>query len=296
MFDVNSFSAKLCYSLGNKMFENFFENFLSNLRDRLSGGYLAISIIDMVVTAFLLYLIFAFLKKNNSTRLIKYILIFIIIAPVFTLFEFSILGAVFSQWALIALILVLVVFPQELRRGIYRIASPPDAEMVFESGIPERELRSACDSIVKAVLNMAKKNTGALIVICPDDIPVHLVENGTKLGAKISSGLIESIFNTQSPLHDGAMFIKHTRVLSAGCFLPLSQSINIDRELGTRHRAAIGVSETYNVFCITVSEETGVISTAQSGELIRYYDSAMLTDKLEQVFGLKVVSTKRRRK
>ncbi|MCL2861167.1 MAG: diadenylate cyclase [Firmicutes bacterium] len=278
------------------MFENFFYTFANNLRNRLSGGYLVVSIIDMVVTALLLYLVFAFLKKNNSTRLIKFILLFVIVALVFTLFNFSVLGAVFSQWAIIALILVLVVFPQEMRRGIYRLASPPDEEMVFESGIPERELRSACEAIVKATLNMAKKNTGALIVICPDDIPMHLAENGTRLGAKISSGLIESIFNTQSPLHDGAMFIKHTKILSAGCFLPLSQSSTLDKELGTRHRAAIGVSESYNVFCITVSEETGVISTAQGGELIRYYDSAMLTDKLEQVFGLKVVATRKRRK
>ena len=102
--------------------------------------------------------------------------------------------------------------------------------------------------------------------------------------------MLESIFNTKAPLHDGAVLVRGNRIMAAGCFLPLTQSLEVDKELGTRHRAAIGVSETNNVLTIIVSEETGVISVAYRGELKRYFDSEMLTDTLQEFYGLKAIA------
>jgi diadenylate cyclase len=146
---------------------------------------------------------------------------------------------------------------------------------------------------------MSKKNTGALIIIAPENIPEQIVESGTHLDAVLSNQLIECIFNNKAPLHDGAVFIRGNKILAAGCFLPLTQNTELDKELGTRHRAAIGETEQYNNhLAIIVSEETGVISVAKAGEILRYYDSVMLTDVLEQTYGLKagISRNKKRRK
>ena len=156
-------------------------------------------------------------------------------------------------------------------------------------------LHAAIGDIVHAAQNMSKKNVGALIIISTKSMPEHILDSGTNLDAELSCALLESIFNTKAPLHDGAVFVRGNRIVAAGCFLPLSQSTTIDKELGTRHRAAIGVTENYNVTAIIVSEETGVISVAQRGEIERYYDSQMLTEKLEQVYGLKATPSQEAR-
>jgi diadenylate cyclase len=189
-------------------------------------------------------------------------------------------------------------FPQELRRAVYRMASPKDARENFSTSYDcsDEELSEAVAEIVHAVQNMAKKNVGALIVVAPDAVPTHILDSGTELNSHLSSALLECLFNTRAPLHDGAVFIRGNKILAAGCFLPLSQNIDIDRELGTRHRAAIGITENYNVVSVIVSEETGVISTASNGEIIRYYDSSMLTDLLEQVYGLKARSRAKKKR
>ena len=153
-----------------------------------------------------------------------------------------------------------------------KIASPRDTHEAYTTAydVSDEQLHAAINDIVRAAQNMSKKNVGALIVISTQNMPEHIIDSGTKLDAVLSCALLESIFNTKAPLHDGAV----------------SQSNSIDKELGTRHRAGIGVSENYNVLTIIVSEETGVISIAQGGELTRYFDSKMHTDKHEQTNGL----------
>ena len=182
--------------------------------------------------------------------------------------------------------------PQELRRTMWKLASKTGSETFnVEYDCTEEELREAVSEIVKAVLNMSKDNVGALIVITTQSVPQHILDSGTELGAKLSQPLIECLFNTGADLHDGAVFIHGDKILAAGCFLPLSQNQSLPKELGTRHRAALGVSEQYAVLTIVVSEETGVISVARDGKLDRYYDAVMLTDVIEQVYGLKATQT-----
>ena len=248
---------------------------------------------DFVLTALLLYAIFAFLKKNNASRLILYVSIIAVAAVVLSsdTLGLPVIGRIMGSALIIVCLVVAVMFPQELRRGLWKISSHRDMKATFTThyDCSDEELHTAIDCIVRAAQNMAKKNVGALIVIAPTSVPNHILESGTALDSKLSSQLLECLFNTKAPLHDGAVFIRGNRIMAAGCFLPLTQSTSLDKELGTRHRAGIGITENLDVLTIIVSEETGVISVAQGGELQRYYDAAMLTDTLEQVYGLKAV-------
>lgn len=270
-----------------------------NIKYQLANNFAA-SIIDIILYAVLLYFLFVFLKNNHATRLIKYMAIFLIAASIFSAgsLGFHLLSQVFSYAIVLLLIVVSVLFPQEVRRGLWKIASPKEMQEAFNTvyDCKEDELLDAISDIVRAVQNMAKKDIGALIVIAPEDIPMQILESGTSMDAKISCPLIECLFNTKAPLHDGAVFIRGNRILAAGCFLPLTQNSNLDKELGTRHRAGVGVTENHNVLTIIVSEETGVISVAIDGVLTRYYDSEMLTSKLKQVYGLNAIEGSGKRK
>ena len=252
------------------------------------------SVVDVVLFAILLYALYAFLQKTDAVRLYKYLMIFLAVGVVLTspMVGLHLMSRTMEYAFIIVIIGIAALFPQETRRGFWKISSPPDMQQGFNTtyDCTDEELKTAIDDIVRASLNMAKKNVGALIIITPDHISNHIKESGTMLDARVSGGLIESIFVTKGPLHDGAVLIRGNRIMAAGCFLPLTQSLEVDKELGTRHRAGIGVSETNNVLTIIVSEETGVISTAYRGELTRYYDSEMLTDKLSEFYGLKSIA------
>ncbi len=136
------------------------------------------------------------------------------------------------------------------------------------------------EEIIKAVQNMSKSDIGAIIVLSNDNIAESTLNSGVSINAEISSQLIESIFLPKTPLHDGALIINGKRIQSAGCFLPVSQEINLSKDLGSRHRAGIGLTETVNVTAIIVSEETGIISIAKGGKIARYADTNALRDAL----------------
>lgn len=274
--------------------------FLTDIYDKMVAKPWACAI-DIVLAALLIYGMIVFLKKNNAGKLIGFILVFIAASIVLSseLVGLSVLGSVMRYGIIIIAIVIVFVFPAETKRGLLKLASPRDTHEQYTTAydVSDEELHAAIDGIVRATQNMSKKNVGALIIISNQTLPEHIIDSGTKLDAVLSCALLESIFNTKAPLHDGAVFVRGNRIVAAGCFLPLSQSNAIDKELGTRHRAGIGVSENYNVLTIIVSEETGVISIAQQGELTRYFDSQMLTDKLEQTYGLQATpeSTRKHR-
>ncbi|MDE7107819.1 MAG: diadenylate cyclase CdaA, partial [Clostridiales bacterium] len=244
----------------------------------------------IVLAALLIYGMIVFLKKNNAGKLIAFVLVFVAAGIVLSseFMDLPVVGSVMRYGIIIVVVVIVFVFPAETKRGLLKLASPRDTHEQYSTAydVSDEELHAAINDIVRAAQNMSKKNVGALIIISTQNLPEHIIDSGTKLDAVLSCALLESIFNTKAPLHDGAVFVRGNRIVAAGCFLPLSQSNAIDKELGTRHRAGIGVSENYNVLTIIVSEETGVISIAQHGELTRYFDSQMLTDKLEQTYGL----------
>lgn len=256
------------------------------------------STLDIAMFMLLVFCIFRFLAKNNASLLLRFIIPLVIIAIICTskLLDFPVMGYIFSNIIIILIIAVLIMFPQELRRYMWKLASPNETESFSaDYDCSEEDLRRAVVDIVKAVLNMSKNNEGALIVVATQNMPEHIIDSGTRLDAVLSQHLIECLFNTKANLHDGAVFIHGNRLVAAGCFLPLTQSGGLPKELGTRHRAAMGVSEQYPVMVIVVSEETGVISVFKKGQMERYFDGEMLSEELLQEFGLKAVPSKKKK-
>ncbi len=257
--------------------------------------------IDILIVGALLYCLFYLLKKQNAQGVIKYLLIGLLVSLGIVVFsdKLPVSGRIITVIGLSFIILVFILFGTEIRRIMWKLSGTKDKDLVAFSSkydCSEEDLRAAVAEIVKALQNMSKRNTGALLVFPHNEMPSQVIESGIRLSSIISSELLESIFITKGPLHDGAVVISGNKILAAGCFLPLSQDLNLPKELGTRHRAAIGASESFNVTSIMVSEETGIISVARHGQLSRYYDSVMLSEVLEQVFGLKANSNGKKRR
>jgi len=251
--------------------------------------------LEVILVAFIIYGVLLFLKSTSSLRLLKFLAVLVIASIFFSasIFKenFVILPILLNNFLLFVIIAILLLFPNELRRGIWKLSSPKSASNAYSmaKGTNEQDLRKVVAEAVRSLQNMAKKNIGALLVVVPDNsIGGHILESGTALDAKLTGALIESIFITKGPLHDGAVIVRGDKILAAGCFLPLTQNQNIAKTFGTRHRAAIGVTENSNAISIICSEETGVISVAKDGVLKSYYDGNMLQDVLEQILGLKV--------
>ena len=181
----------------------------------------------------------------------------------------------------------LVLFSQDFHRDIFRLSLRRSAggESSFDE-YGRDDLSESVAEIVKACLRLSKTDTGALIIVC-DDLSDTILDSGTKVNAEISAELLETLFFPKTPLHDGAVIITDNKVMSAGCYLPLTQAHNLPREFGTRHRAAIGVSEAFpGLTAIVVSEETGIISAVHDGKIKRYLDANQLKAILECAMNL----------
>jgi len=259
-----------------------------------------IILIDVVIASLVIYGALLFLKRHSLLRLLKYAIPLIIASAIVAAYrEYIPLSGFLVPVLLVVVMAIFVVgFINESKRGLLRMASPKKEAAHYNSGFrcSDAELATCVSELVKGIMALSKNNVGALIILQQGTIPSHIVDSGTRLDAIATSALIESIFNTRSPLHDGAVVVEDNRVMAAGCFLPLSQSLNLPRELGTRHRAGIGITENAKVVSLIVSEETGVISIAKNGAITRYYDVKMLTQELEQFYGLKAVATEQRKR
>ncbi|MBR1746926.1 MAG: DNA integrity scanning protein DisA nucleotide-binding domain protein [Clostridia bacterium] len=150
----------------------------------------------------------------------------------------------------------------------------------------DEDIQNAIDEIVKACQTMSKARTGALILIVPTKLEDQIKNSGVEIGGKLSASLLVSIFNTKAPMHDGAVVVEGNKVVAAGCFLPLSQTQAISKDIGTRHRAAIGITEESDNVSIVVSEENGIISVAKKGILRRYITPERLSDILYETYGV----------
>lgn len=251
-----------------------------------------ISVADLIDVGIITYLVFNVLKLMNKTKatpLLKGVaLIFFgyIIASQFKLKTVTFLIESLLQVGFIAL---LVVFQPELRRALEQVGSGNLFSLNFfrKRTVEEVEadrLRKAIAGICDAMERMSEKQTGALIVMENFTSLEGIKQSGTVVNADISPELIGTIFYDGSPLHDGAMIIHNGRITNAGCVLPLSDNLEISKEMGTRHRAALGISEVSDVIALVVSEETGTISYAKNGVLRRNLDRQSLYDMLNNEF------------
>lgn len=248
-----------------------------------------INIIDIIVVLLVLgFLIFALLWGKKGWLLAAlYTLLFavhITIVVLDALYSLPVAKSISTILMVFLVVALAVVYQSNLKIFYFKLSKTTERGADVASDVSDEELKKTVDEIIKACQTMLKTRTGALIVIAPSSVPSHVLETGVELGAKVSASLLEAIFNTRAPFHDGATIIKGDRALAAGCFLPLSQSQTVAKNLGTRHRAGIGITEETDMFTIIVSEETGIISVARRGELRRFVTPDRLRDMLHQTF------------
>lgn len=247
-------------------------------------GFSPVYLLETVLIFLLIYYVFKVLKNNDANRLIVVYVVVIVLMGVLCLFVKE-SGLVLFLLALFLLsMFMLLLFSLEIKRTIRdRKNGAPVGNAVMSWTRPETE---ACiESIIKALQNMSKNDIGALVVLSNGNLPKQILESGTMLDADISQQLIEGVFFPKAPLHDGAMIIEEHKILAAGCFLPLTQNNEkYPKDLGTRHRAGIGITEVTNVTALIVSEETGIISIVKQGKITRYADYNMLRAVLQEYY------------
>ncbi len=273
------------------VFMNAFQNIVSpmfqdmNLRSLLSTfDYLKtispMDIIDIFIVAYVIYRVIKLLKDTSAERLVKGIIVLALIFLFSSLLGLTTISYILKNSLSIGVFAVIVIFQPELRRVLEQLGQG-NLSRLFTTAADPDSIESAISATVAACTDMAKTKTGVLIVFERQDRLGEIVKTGTLVDAAPSSELIKNVFFKNSPLHDGAMVMREGRVYAAGCVLPLSGSQNLSRDLGTRHRAAVGMSESADSVLVVVSEETGAISVAIGGMLKRHLSPEVLRKVLE---------------
>jgi len=204
-------------------------------------------------------------------------------AVVCDLLQIQTLSWLLSSFLSSGLILAVVLFQPEFRRALEHIGRGNLFDKSVLNGFSQED-STIVSELQLAITDLAKRRVGALIVIEQKTALGDIAATGTRIDGVISAPLVENIFEPNTPLHDGAMIIRDRQIIAAACILPLAENMSVARELGTRHRAAIGISTVSDSITIVVSEETGVISYARDGKLVRYVDNRALKDLLETIF------------
>lgn len=243
--------------------------------------------IDIIIIAYLLYRMLLFASNTRAGQLIKGIFILFVMYLVSAALELKITLYLLEQVFSFGIIAVLVVFQPELRHALESVGKSKISSLTFlnfttEKVDDETIIKNCIAKIVDGVTELSKHDVGALIVFERETKLGEIISTGTIVNAEPSKEIIGNIFFHNAPLHDGATVIRNGRVYAAGCFLPLSQNYDISNMLGTRHRAALGISENSDAVAVVVSEETGKISMAVNGELMREIDPVYLKRKLEE--------------
>ena len=226
-------------------------------------------VLDIAIVAFLIYKITPVFKATNTARIAKVVVVILAIAWLTDVAELHTLHFVLNQFLSIGLIALVVLFQPELRRMLDHLSGMKLKKFLGHQK-PEQEMVPVISQTVLACEAMSKARIGALIVFARDSHLDEYFKTGTIIDGQVSEQLIRNIFFTNAALHDGAMIIREGRIAAAGCVLPLSESSRLSLDLGTRHRAAVGMSEVTDAVVVVVSEETGAISVAVDGMLKRH--------------------------
>lgn len=249
--------------------ENFLNNIMSSIR--------ITDVLDILIVAFIAYKVLGFIRETRAEQLAKGLLVLVVATVLSDVFQLYTLHWLLSGFMTVGLIAIVVIFQPELRRALEHLGRSRLSNIM--SDIDKEEAKRMVSEIVRAIDTMSTSKTGALMVIEREITLNDIVETGTVIDASISAEMIGNIFYEGAPLHDGALIIRADRLYAAGCVLPLTQNKNLNKELGTRHRAGIGITENSDALVIIVSEETGVVSVAQNGQLTRFIE----TKKIEKM-------------
>ena len=239
-------------------------------------------IIDIAIVAILIYFILNLIGNTRAEQVFKGIIILLAFMLISQFFQLYTVNWIFSKLITGGLLALIIVFQPELRRGLEFLGRTSTIKNNF--GPESDKIPATVSEICKAVASLSRQKIGALIIIEKKVGLTEIIETGTAINGNVSSGLLINIFIPNTPLHDGAVIIKGNIILAAACFLPLSDNKSISKELGTRHRAGIGISEKSDCLSIMVSEETGSISTAEDGAISRYLDIDTLESKLLEIY------------
>ena len=239
-----------------------------------------IDYIDILIIAFLIYQLVLLTRQTRAIQVLKGLAVIIVASYVSELIGLTALNWVLRSILNNGVIALMILFQPELRRALEQLGRTAK----IEHGQAQDESERIVDEITQCLLRLSRRRVGALIVFEQRTGLKDVTETGTAIDSLISAPLLENIFEPNTPLHDGAVIIRGQRVVSAACVLPLSESSSISRDLGTRHRAGLGMSENTDAIVLIVSEETGVISMARGGRLTRHLDAEAIRRQLREMY------------
>ncbi len=278
---------------------------MSKMKEMLNGvlnffqGFGPLEAMEILLFFCVIFFVSKVLRDNDATKLMLLYWVILLAGGVMHLFDKEIMDKqLFVIYVILISAVMLIIFSVEVKKYFWDVHDSKAPTMEKLTGgtevVSQADTERCITNIVKALQNMSKNNVGALIVLSKGSLPKQVLQSGVGLNAEISTQLIEGVFFPRAPLHDGAMIIKGHKIQAAGCFLPLTQKTSYPKEYGTRHRAAIGVTEVANVISLVVSEETGIISIIKQGNVTRYADYDMLMDALKDYYWQEMPLTDKR--
>ena len=275
---MSTFHTLFSQDIGRLNWRTVLDSFFSAFNQFRTISF--IDILDILIVAYIIYRVMKLLKDTSAERLIKGIIILVGIMLLASMLHLTMISWLLQQALNVGLFAIVVVFQPELRRLLEQIGKGNFSRLIVPADAPD-EVESMITATVSACADMSRTKPGALIVFERRERLGEIISTGTMVDAAPSAELIKNIFFKNSPLHDGAMIVRAGRVCAAGCVLPLSGNQSLSRDLGTRHRAAVGMSESADSVLVVVSEETGSISVAIGGMLKRHLSPDMLRKLLE---------------
>lgn len=265
------------------MFEGFYESLLNQI------SLIKITdLIDIFIVTFILYKALKFIRDTRTVHLLKGVVVLIVVMQVSQFAKLHTVNYLLSNALQLGMIAIIIVFQPELRRALEQLGRTTMGQWFnFEDRADDIEKEKMIKEVKESCVSMSKSHIGALIVMEREIKIGDIVGTGITINADVSAELLTNIFVPKTPLHDGAVIIRNNKIEAASCFLPLSQNPNVSKELGTRHRAGLGMSEESDAVVVIVSEETGNISIACGGELYMKLTPEALEGRLEKLFDLK---------
>ncbi len=240
-------------------------------------------VVDMAIVAFVFYKLYTLIRETRAEQLIKGIFVLLLATPLSGVLQLHVINWILRNTMTVGLIALLIVFQPELRRALEYIGRTKFLTKSI-ADIEQEEIQRLVEEVGESAASLSRQKIGALIVIEKETGLNEVVETGTRIAGLISRALLINIFIPNTPLHDGAVVIRKNKIMAAGCFLPLTENATLNKELGTRHRAGLGITEKSDALVVIVSEETGAISVAENGQLYRYLDVDTLKKRIDNSF------------
>ena len=238
-------------------------------------------IIDIAIVAYIFYKIFMFIKDTRAEQVFKGIILLLLATSLSEAFKLHTLNWILLRTLDLGFIAALIIFQPELRAGLEHIGRTNFNIFLKSNNVSDDNLNTTIEEIVEALYSLSRQKIGALIIMERQTKIGEIINTGTSVDGEVSRQLLINIFIPNTPLHDGAVVIRESKIKAAACFLPLTESKDLSKDLGTRHRAAVGVSEVSDCISLIVSEETGDVSIAKSGKLYRNVSRERMTNILK---------------